>query len=338
MRTRALLLLPAVLFALVLAGCAGGDDKPDVPADAVAVVGDSEVPKKDFDVLIAQARRTYQTQDRQFPKAGSPEHETLKNQAMQFLVQRAQFEQKADELGVEVTEKQIDARLKEIKQQYFGGDEKKYQEQIKKQQLTDAQIRADVEAQLVQEGILKKVTEDVKVTDAEIEQHYNKNKQQYGTPESRDIRHILVPTKKQADDLYNQIKGGADFAALAKKHSRDPGSKGQGGKLTVARGQTVEQFDKTAFLLPTGSLSRPVKTQYGFHVIEALSEVKPAKTTPLKDVKESIRASLLQEKRNEAMAEWVEDVKKEYEKKTSYQIGYAPPKTNTGTTGNTAAE
>ena len=338
MRTRTLLLFLTALLLLVATACGGGDEA--VPKDAVAVVGDSEIPKKDFDVLMAQAKKSYQTQERPFPKAGSPDYNTLKNQALQFLVQRAQFAQEAEDLDVEVTDKQIEDRLDQIKKQYFGGDDKKYAEQLKKQGLTEEQVRNDVESQLIQEGILAKVTKDVKVTDAEIEAHYNKNKQQYGTPESRDIRHILVADKKLADDLYAQIKGGGDFAQLAKKHSTDPGSKNQGGKLTVARGQTVEEFDKTAFLLPKNSLSKPVKTQYGFHLIEPLSAIKPAKTTPLAEVKESIRAQLLQEKKNKAMADWVEAVKKEYEEKTSYQVGFKPPPpvTATGAGATTAAE
>src|SRR5918996_281772 len=99
--------------------------------------------------------------------------------------------------------------------------------QLEQQGLTDEQVRRDIRAQLVQEGIFKKVTEDVKVTDKQVEDYYNKNKAQYGTPETRDVRHILVPTKKQADSLYTRIKGGDDFAKLAKQFSKDPGSKDQ---------------------------------------------------------------------------------------------------------------
>jgi parvulin-like peptidyl-prolyl isomerase len=331
---RSLLFVLAALLIFALAAC-GGDGEQEVPADAVAVVGEQSVAKAEFDALMGQAERSYESQERPFPKAGSPEYNTLKNQAIQFLVQRAQFAQKAEELEVEVSEKQVDARLAQIKKQYFGGDEKKYEQQLKQQGLSEEQVRKDIRAQLLQEGILKQVTAEVKVTDQQIEQHYQKNKAQYGTPESRDIRHILVSSKKQADDLYAQLKDGADFAALAKQHSKDPGSKAQGGKLTISKGQTVEEFDRTAFLLPTDALSRPVKTQYGFHLIQPLSAVRPAKTTPLKDVKESIRAQLLQERRNEAMAKWVEDVKKEFEEDTSYQVGYEPP-APAATTGTTA--
>jgi parvulin-like peptidyl-prolyl isomerase len=324
------LLLPVLLLVLLAAAC-GGDDEITVPGDAVAVVGDQTIPKTEFDALIAQAKKSYESQEREFPKAGTPEYETLKNQAIQFLVQRAQFEQKAEELEVEVTDAQVDERLKQIKEQYFGGDEKKYAEQLEEQGLSDEQVKKDIRAQLVQEAIFNKVTEDIEVTDAEVTEFYNKNKEQYSQPESRDVRHILVTTKAEADKLYAQLQNGGNFEKLAKEHSKDPGSAAQGGKLTIARGQTVEPFDQTAFLLAKGTLSKPVKTQYGFHLIEPVGDIQPAKTTPLAEVKESIKQQLLQTKRNEAMTKWVEEIKAEFEKRTAYQVGYAPPATTAET-------
>jgi parvulin-like peptidyl-prolyl isomerase len=324
------LLLMLLLLALVAVGCGG--DSEEVPADAIAVVDGTDVEKSEFDALISQAKKSYSLQKREFPKAGSPEYNTLKNQAVQFLVQRTQFELQAEELGVEVTEKQVNDRLAQIKKQYFGGSDKKYQDQLKQQGLTEEQVKRDIRAQLIQEGIFKQVTEDVKITDKEIQEYFNENKSQFGTPEQRDVRHILVPTKKQADDLYAQLQDGANFAALAKKFSKDPASASQGGKLTIARGQTVPTFDQTAFLLAKNTVSRPVKTQYGYHIIEPLSEIKPAKTTPLNQVKDSIRQQLLQTRRNEAMTKWVEETKKDFEEKTNYQVGFTPPKASSTTT------
>jgi foldase protein PrsA len=324
MRSSRIVLLLLALAA-VAAGCGGDDGGPAVSRDSIAVVGGREIPKEEFDALITQAKKSYEAQKREFPKAGTPEYDTLKNQAVQYLVQRAQFEQEAEDLDLKVTDEDVDKRLQEVKKQYFQGDDKKYKEQLAKQGLTEDQVQKDIRAQLVQEKIFEKITGEVTVTAADIEKYYNENKEQYGTPESREVRHILVPTKKLADDLYDQLEQGADFAKLAKQHSKDPGSKDQGGKLTIARGQTVEPFDQTAFLLPVGKVSRPVKTQYGYHLIEPLSGIKPAKTTPLAEVKESIKQQLLQTKKNEAMTKWVEDTRKKYEGETTYQVGFRPP-------------
>src|SRR5438034_390125 len=128
----------------------------------------------------------------------------------------------------------------------------------------------------------------------------------------RSFRHSLVKAKALADRLYSQLKGGADFGALAKKYSQDPGSKAQGGQLTITKGQTVPEFDKTAFELKTNELSKPVHTQYGYHIIQALKPTTPRKVTAFAQVKEAIRQQLLQQKKSTSLQTWLDGVKKEY--------------------------
>jgi foldase protein PrsA len=327
------LVILCALVSVALAGCGGGSDK--VPADAVAVVDGQDIARSDYESLLAQAQKSYKNQKRDFPKQGSQEFQTLKNQAVQFLVQREQFEQKATDLDVNVTDKQVNARLAQIQKQYFGGDKKKYEKQLAAQGLSDKQVRSDIRAQIVSEKIFAQVTKDVKVTDKQIDDYYTKNKAQYSNPESRDVRHILVKTKAKADDLYRQLQGGADFAALAKKFSEDTGSKANGGKLTISKGQTVAPFDKAAFALKKNEISKPVKTEFGYHIIQPLTDVKPAKVTPLKDVKDSISQQLAQTKKNEAMTKWVDQLKKDYEDKIAYAVGFnPPPAASTGTNTN----
>ena len=319
MRLRLLVLLPLLV---ALAGCGGGSD--EVPTDAVAVVDGQKVSRSDYNAVLTQAKTSYKTDQREFPKAGSQEFQTLRNQVVQFLVDRVQFEQEAEALDIEITEKQVDARLAQIVKQYFGGDKKKLQAQLKAQGSSERQVRSDIRAQIVSEKIFAEVTGKVKVSDKQVEGYYAKNKSQYSQPESREVRHILVKTRAKADDICNQLKAGADFSALAKKFSEDTGSKSNGGKLTISKGQTVAPFDQTAFLLKKNEISKPVKTEFGFHVIQPVGDVKPAKVTPLKDVKDSIRQQLAQTKKNEAMTKWVEDLKKDYEDKISYAVGFTP--------------
>jgi peptidyl-prolyl cis-trans isomerase D len=195
------------------------------------------------------------------------------------------------------------------------------------------------------------VTKDVKVPEADILAYYQQNQASYGTPESRDVRHILVSekngddvdfdaSKAEADRLYSELQNGGDFASLAKANSDDPGSKENGGKLTISRGQTVPEFDKTSFDLKIGTISEPVKTTYGYHIIEALSPVRKAKTTPLSKVRASIKATLLQDKRTDVMTEWVKDLENDYEDKVSYAAGFEPPELpeETSTETETATE
>jgi foldase protein PrsA len=321
------LALLAALIALLVTACGGGGSASLSSGD-VAVVGSDTVTKDDYDALLQRAQKSYAAQKRKFPKPGTQEYETLKGQAVTFLVQRAEFAQKADDMNVSVSDKQIDARINQLKKQFYGGSEKRYEQTLAQQGLTPETARAEVKAQLISEALYKKVTGDVKVSDKAIQDYYNKNKSVYVQKESRDVRHILVNSKSLADKLYAQLVADHEknFAALAKKNSKDPGSASNGGKLTVTKGQTVPPFDKTAFSLKTNELSKPVHTQYGWHIIQALSAIKPPSTTPLDKVKSSIKQQLEQQQKNDVMTKWVDKIKKDFcsDSHIKYQAGYRP--------------
>jgi foldase protein PrsA len=323
-------------FTLAVTACGGGT--ADVPAGAIAVVNGTEISKADLDELIAQAKKGYEASKQQFPKAGTPEYQSVQTQYVAYLVELEEFKQAAADLGVSVSKKDVDAAENEIIKSRFNGKRAEYEKALKQQGFTAEQYREKALAvSALSKKIFDKVTNDVKVSEADILQYYTENQSQYGTPESRDVRHILIAekggdgkvdfaaSKAKADQIYAQLKGGADFAALAKEDSADPGSKDSGGKLTISRGQTVPEFDKVSFELDKGELSKPVKTQYGYHVIQAVSDVRKATITPLDKVRASIQTTLLQQKRNEEMQGWVEDLKKDYEGKVSYAAGYEPP-------------
>ncbi|MGZ4373063.1 MAG: peptidylprolyl isomerase, partial [Gaiellaceae bacterium] len=251
---------------------------------------------------------------------------------MKYLVQQSELTQKAKTLGITVTDADVQARIKQIKKQYFANNETKYKAQLKAQGLTEPLLAINLRGQILSEKIYAKVTGNVKVTEADIKAYYKAHKSTYAQTASRDVRHILVNNKKLADTLEAQLKAGGDFAKLAKKYSKDPGSAAQGGKLTISKGQTVAPFDKVAFALKLNELSAPVHTTYGWHVIQALSDVKPATQQPLKDVTESIRTQLLQTKKTDTINKWVDDVNKEYAKKVAYATGYTPLATTPATT------
>jgi parvulin-like peptidyl-prolyl isomerase len=318
-------------LAAVLAGCGGGGGG-SVPGDAVASVDGATITQQQFNDLLDQAKRTYKTNKQKFPTAGTTQYQQLKNQAVQYLVQRVEFSQEADKLGVKITDKDIAARLAKIKKQYFGNSETRYKKQLATQGLTEAQVKDDITAQLIQEKIFNKVTGNVKVSDAELQKYYDDHQSQYSVPAQRQVAHILVKTKSLADKLYTRIKAGEDFAKLAKQYSQDPGSKKLGGKLTISKGQTVGPFDQTAFLLETGHISHPIKTDFGYHIIKAIGPVTAAKVTPFSKVKATIKQTLLQQKKNTAMTNWSNKLKKDFDGKVSYQTGYAPPATTTAPT------
>jgi parvulin-like peptidyl-prolyl isomerase len=335
MRTRAFAGVFAVAFALLAVACGTSSDSGDVPPDSVAVVGDRAITKAEFDDLVKYAKRSYDAQKRPFPKVGTQEYAQIRDQAVRFLVQRAQFEVKADDLDVAVSDGEVDKRVEQYIKERHGGSERKFQAELKAQGLTEDQARDIIRANLVQEAIYKKVTADAKVTDKEIADHYNKNKAQYGTPETRVVRHILVSPKDKAlaDRLYDQLRADGDWKALAKRYSQDPASKNQGGRMTATKGALVPEFEQAAFNVGNNGIAKPVKTQYGWHVIQALSPVKKSTTTPLLQVREAIRQQLTQEKKNKEMQGWVEDMRKDLDGETAYQVGYKPTSPETPTTG-----
>jgi foldase protein PrsA len=352
-----LALIIAFVAAFAAACGGGGGGAREVPDNAVAVVGDGTISKAEYTKVLGQAKRSYAAQKKPFPEAGTQQFSALQAQVVQFLVERSEYEQKAKDLGVEISDKDVTERLDQIKQQYFVNPsgqkaaskaevEKRYRAQLKTQGLTDKDVREGIRSQLVREKIYNKVTKDVKVSDDDVKKYYDGHKKQYeqpAVPESRDVRHILVKKEAKALAIYRQLKGGADFAKLALKFSVDP-SKQSGGRLTVCKKQsvsclkTVPPFEKVAFSLKPNEISKPVKTRFGWHVIQALGPLKPprkATSIPFSQVKESIKQQLLQQKKQEEMTNWWNDTKKGFAKKTAYQTGYAPPSTSTTQTSTT---
>ncbi len=347
MRTRLRLATLLLALAALVAACGGSSDdaaptetdaaetesvavpteSPDVPADAIAVVAGTPVWKSAYERLFEQAKKAYEAQGREFPVAGTPEYEELKQQAVEVLVQRVEFALEAEQLGLEVTDSEISAKLTELKDQYFQGDEEAYQAELETLGLTEEDVRADIRANLVSEAINAEVTKDAAVTAEEVQAYYDENADQFETPESREVAHILVETEAEAKELLDQLADGADFAKLAKEKSLDTASGQDGGKLTARRGELVEPFEQAAFALETGGLSDPVESEYGWHVIKALGDVEPQVVTPFADVEEAIRDQLLQAARNELMAAWVTETTEKYAVQIVYATGFAPPPT-----------
>src|SRR5437879_4506369 len=152
---------------------------------------------------------------------------------------------------------------------------------------------------------VNQIRHNVQVSDDMLKQQYQANIQQYQVPNRVHVEHILFMTvgkttdaeveevKKKAEDVLKQVKKGGKFEDLAKKYSEDPGSKDKGGDLRwITQGQTVPEFEKTAFSLNPGQVSDLVKTQYGFYIVKVV-EKETAHTKPFEEVKDSLRANFL---------------------------------------------
>jgi foldase protein PrsA len=328
---RLLIPLAAVLSALaVLASGCGGSASASLPSGVVARCGGQDITRSELDTVLEQAKKGYELQKRQWPSAGSPEYKQVQDQAVNLLIQRCELAQKAHELGITVTDAQVGKRLEQIKKQSNWNTQQKYLNAIKERGYTDAQVHELIRDQLISEALYKKIVKGVKVTDKDLKDYYEQNIANYRQGESRDVRHILVQNKAKADQIYEQLRGGASFAALAKKYSKDPGTKDKGGKFTVVKDQGVApEFEKTTFELKTGELAKPIKTQYGWHVIEAVGPIKPPRVTPFEDVKKQIKSTVTQTKSTQVVQQWQADLTKEYEKKLKYAKGFEPQPTQT---------
>jgi foldase protein PrsA len=330
---KALLMLPLALVAILAAGCGGGGSSGSVPADSVATVDGTPVTKTTFESLMNVAFAKYVAQGQKPPKVGTQTYDQLRDQAVTFLVQEDELQQEAKKLGVTVSQSDVDARLAQIKKSYGA---KKFAAALKTAHITLPEYELySLRPTLLGEKLQNSVTKNVKVSQADAKKYYDANKRAFQTPKTREVRHILVSSKALANQLEAKLKNGASFAALAKKYSKDTASAKQGGKLCVAHGgssgscsQTVAPFDKAAFSLKTDEISKPVHSVYGWHIIQALSDVKPAHTQTFQEVSAQIQLNLAQEKKQSAWSAYLAKVKKDYANKVHYQNGYAPVTTS----------
>jgi foldase protein PrsA len=286
---------------------------------------------------VACAR--YKAQGQPCPKVGTPTYSSLRDSAVTFLVQQEELRQEAQKLGITVTQKDLDNQLQQIKKTYYQGSEKKLDAALKKDDISLAQLEQyELRPNLLGQKLQAKVTANVKVSDSAALKYYNANKSSFTTPKTREVRHILVNSKSLAETIETKLKNGASFAALARQYSKDTGSASQGGKLCVAHGgssgacqQTVAPFDKAAFSLKTGATSPPVKSVYGYHIIQALGPIKPAHTQTFAEVKSQIEANLASQQKQTAWQSWLAKMAKDYKGKVAYQTGYTPATTTTPT-------
>jgi peptidyl-prolyl cis-trans isomerase C len=166
------------------------------------------------------------------------------------------------------------------------------------------------------------------VSEAAAKGFYDDQVKMLKTEEEVQARHILVGSEEQAKDLADKIAKGGDFAALAKENSVDAGSKENGGMLGFfGKGQMVPQFEQAAFGLEKGAVSKPVQSQFGWHIIKV--EDKRQKPPPSFDqVKDQIMGSLMKSQaqtvlaglRKSATVEYLDDaMKKQVEEEAKKQ-------------------
>ena len=243
-----------------------------------------QIKRSDLDQVVTSAKANAAAQGQQVPSGFDA---SVLNQliTIQMLLQKAT---PADQAAGQV---EADTQYTNMLS-HFSSPEA-FARQLKMAGITSDELRAKAAQEATAKITLKRVLH-ISVTPQEIRECYTNHEANFEEPEKVHVEHILLMTmdttthsplstntiamkRKQIDDLLKQIKGGADFGALARQYSEDPGSKANGGELPkFGKGDMVPEFEAAAFALSPGQVSDVVTSPYGFHIIKLLDRT-PAK-------------------------------------------------------------
>ena len=344
--SQSLIALAAVaLGAVAFAACGN-----DVPAGAVAKIGDSTIPQDEFDKWMTIAVKGQSQQqggaaavpeppdfkkcveakkktpvpkgqqkpsDSALKKQCKTEYDTLKREVMQFLIQGEWVQQEAEKRGVKVKDAELQKALEDQKKQVFPND-KQYQQFLKTSGMTNEDVLFRVKLNELQQRLTQKVTQDAKnVSNEDISTYYEKHKKQFAQPERRDLRVVLTKTEAKANQARKALESGQPFKKVVKQYSIDEASKSQNGLLpAVSEGQQEKAFDSAIFSADKGKIEGPVKTQFGWYVFK-VEKVSKASQQTLEQSKDTIKNLLRSQGQQKALDEFVKQFREDYKEETN---------------------
>jgi parvulin-like peptidyl-prolyl isomerase len=295
---------------------APGDD--DVPNGVIAQVGERTLTGAELERFLAEVRASYEAHDRSLPEPGSAEYRNLTAQALELLVGRMQDERTADELGVVVTDDEVEAALDHYRRAQ-GADE--FDRTLSEAGVTLERVRADMRAKLLENAIFVAVVSDVKLTDDDLRAHYDAHRDEYTRWPPRLVDSFFVRDKALARKLYKRIRAGDDFLALARKYGdREVPS---GRRMIADIGPARLPFEHDAFTLAPGEVSLTY-SGVGWTILRPVSALKPGRLIPFEDVAEALRKELREKGRKEAMDAWTKENETKLAAVTSYRAGWNP--------------
>ena len=283
-----LLTLSALLIGLfVLASCGSNSS---ASADVVARVNDTNIATSQLEKQF-QSRLTGAEQQPASPE----EAEDLKLQVLNQMINDQILLQMASSAGLSATDAEVDVKFNEFKSQYT---EEKFQELLKQQKMSVDDIRNELRKSIAIDKLVnKEITSKISVSEAEIKNFYDKNKESFNLPESYHIAHILVTpvadpevhngknddakspveARDKATRLLRLIQGGADFATTARDYSEDPASAPMGGDLNFQPLQAIENLDprltQAVQHMKIGETNpQIVESRFGFHILKLLEK------------------------------------------------------------------
>ncbi len=316
--------LGAGILSIGVAACGGGDASLGAD-DAVAVtigkvsITNGEIEHRADSLAKAQANQSEQAgQSADLPAKDSSEYADLRRTAAEQLRDEQVFEILAKRCGApcNVTKKDVNTQIASIISQSFNGSRAEFDKALEAQGMTMADLQDAFRASLQEEKLTSRVTANISYTEAQARAYYTKNIATYRTPAETRVSHILVGTKKVADDLRPQLNA-SNFAEMAKTRSLDPAAKTTGGDLGSVSGSGLfPEMQAVVQKLKPGQISQPVQTQFGWSILTVRRI--PATTKSFADVKGSIMSEQLQVAQSTAVESWRNTVVKKVQDSAKY--------------------
>lgn len=326
----ALVVFGAVFILLFIGfAIAQGIGSPSVPSGDVAKVQDvpdelANVSQEEFDHAMAQ--QVAGAKLKKPPAPGSTKYEELKETALRELLEQRWIRGEAEELGIKITDKQVEEELAKIKKESFPS-EAAFKKFLKESKFTLEDVNDIVEVRVLSTAIQEQVNSEAPApSSSQVKGYYEAEKEaQFTEKESRDVRLIVNKDKGKVEAAQKELEKDHSPAAwkkAAKKYSSDPTSKAKGGlQEGITEEFLQEPLKKTIFGAATGELVGPVKYETNNLLLEVV-KLNPAKVKPLPEVKAQIEETLKSEGQQEFFAEFVGDYQSKWHSRTYCADGY----------------
>jgi foldase protein PrsA len=241
---------------------------------------------------------------------GATREQDYRARILDSLVQIQLIKAASAKAGITVSDAQINTQMKTLETQYGG--KAGLDNAMKQAGVSSDQLKENLRSRMLVDALAKKVAPVPAVTDKQIADFYAKNKSMFADQAQVHARHILFTTadKATADKVLAQIKGGGDFAALAKQYSKDPGSAAKGGDLGWAAPSTYVQPFADAVTAMAKNEIRLVQSTFGWHIIQLLDS-KPAAGKTLEQVKDQVKQLLQQQEQSKSFQTYLDKLKKD---------------------------
>ena len=232
----------------------------------------------------------------------------LKMGFLNKLIETELLLQEAAVRGLTVSGEELDLEITHLKEDY---PKDTLNEALEKIGLRLEEWKKDREEKLLIDKLIQgEIDSVIHVSDDEIQEYYKANRDQFQQPQMVRARQIVVATEEEADALRTRLLRGEDFAEVARLHSLSPDAQAGGDLGVFAKGQMPEEFDDIVFRYRVGSISKVVKSPYGYHIFKVEDRMRP-RLKELEEVRDQIAADIFQGRQEKFFKEWLDSLKEQ---------------------------